>query len=261
MRSLTAFLVLISTVSFSQSPYRTSWSNDGPALGTGIVFGVTGLIFDAGIQPLSSSDIAALSRESLNALDRNATFRYSPDIASTSDLFFGAAIVAPLALFAGSEVRDDWETFAAMYSETMMLAGSLTTFAKGTARRIRPYAYNPDVPMVEKSTAEARRSFFSGHTSVAFSSAVFLSTVYGDYFPQSRWRPYVWSGTLLAAGMTGYLRYESGEHFPTDILVGAIVGSAIGYLVPAFHKAESKQVDLTAVWFGPQTRILLQFRI
>ena len=260
MRSLIVLLVLLPTTSYAQSPYKTSWSNDGPVLGVGIVFGVTGLIFDTGIQPLSAQDIAGLSRESLNSFDRSATFRYSPSISRTSDLFYGAAIIAPLMLLGHSEIRDDWETFIAMYSETMMLSSSLTTFAKGTVRRIRPYVYNPDVPLTEKATSDAQRSFFSGHTTMAFSSAVFFSTVYGDYFPQSQWRPYIWTGSLLAAGVTGYLRYESGEHFPTDILVGAIVGSAIGYLVPVLHKAEDNHVDLMPS-FGSQPRILLQFKI
>ncbi|MGB2867305.1 MAG: phosphatase PAP2 family protein [Bacteroidota bacterium] len=261
MRALILSLVLLSTSLFSQSPYRTSWSNDGPALGAGIVFGVSGLIFDSGIRPLSADDVASLSRESINTFDRSATFRYSQSISNISDLFYGAAMVAPLFLLGDPEVRDDWETFAAMYSETMILSGSLTTFAKGTTQRIRPYAYNPDVPLVEKTNAETRRSFFSGHTTMAFSSAVFFSTVYGDYFPHSGWRPYIWTGTLLAAGATGYLRYESGEHFPTDILVGAIVGSAIGYLIPALHKAENKQVELTPVPYGPHTGIILQLKI
>ncbi|MDP3684668.1 MAG: phosphatase PAP2 family protein, partial [Ignavibacteria bacterium] len=74
--------------------------------------------------------------------------------------------------------------------------------------------------------------------------AVFLSTVYEGYFPDSKYKNYVWAGSLFTASLTGYLRYESGAHFPTDILVGAVVGSAVGYLIPYLHKSNSSVSDI-----------------
>jgi len=47
------------------------------------------------------------------------------------------------------------------------------------------------------------------------------------------------------ASTVGYLRYEAGVHFPTDILIGAIVGSAIGYAIPYLHRAGKENVSVT----------------
>jgi membrane-associated phospholipid phosphatase len=41
---------------------------------------------------------------------------------------------------------------------------------------------------------------------------------------------------LISASYVGYLRYLAGKHFPSDVIVGAFMGSVAGYLVPYFHK-------------------------
>jgi len=66
----------------------------------------------------------------------------------------------------------------------------------------------------------------------------FAAKVFSDYHPNSKLRPYLWTAAALATGTTGYLRYRSGRHFPSDILVGAAVGTLSGILVPQFHKVK-----------------------
>jgi len=39
-----------------------------------------------------------------------------------------------------------------------------------------------------------------------------------------------------ATFLTGFLRVRAGEHFPTDVILGGLVGTASGILVPYFHK-------------------------
>ena len=117
--------------------------------------------------------------------------------------------------------------------------------SKGLTERFRPYAFNPNVPMDNKLTRDAKTSFFSNHTTTAFASAVFLSTVYGDYNPNSEWKPYLWTGSLLVASIVGYLRYEAGEHYPTDIIAGAVAGSAVGYAIPWMHRTNKESISIT----------------
>jgi len=132
-----------------------------------------------------------------------------------------------------------------MYFQTLILSEALPLVLKGITRRTRPFAYNEDAPIEDKQTPNARRSFFSGHTSVAFAMAVFLSTVYSDYHPNSDWKPFVWGVSLLAASTVGYLRYAAGKHFPTDIITGAVVGSALGYFIPFIHRNNESDLDVS----------------
>jgi len=47
----------------------------------------------------------------------------------------------------------------------------------------------------------------------------------------------LFAGQALALGV-GFLKIEAGYHYPTDIMVGALVGSSIGVLVPMLHTDE-----------------------
>ena len=159
-------------------------------------------------------------------------------------------ILSPALFLCDQGIREDWLTVGVMYVQTMVMVNALTELAKGSVQRTRPYMYNPDVPLSEKLGADSRKSFFSGHTSNAFAPAVFAATVFGDYFPESKWKWAVWTVGLSAAAASGYLRYRAGMHFPTDIITGAVVGSAVGYLVPYFHRTARRNVGLSA---SPET--------
>lgn len=67
---------------------------------------------------------------------------------------------------------------------------------------------------------------------------VFMATVYGQMYPDSETKNWVWAGCLATAGVTGYLRYAAGYHFPSDILAGAALGAFTGWLVPQLHEID-----------------------
>ncbi len=52
----------------------------------------------------------------------------------------------------------------------------------------------------------------------------------------------MWAGSLTLAATTGYMRYQGGKHFPTDIISGAIIGSLAGWGVPKLHEVEGRVV-------------------
>ena len=73
-------------------------------------------------------------------------------------------------------------------------------------------------------------SFFSGHTTLAFTlaaSAVSLLHMRGN-----RWTWLVALVGFSAATAVGLLRVAADKHFMSDVVVGAAVGTATGFLVP-----------------------------
>jgi hypothetical protein len=228
-----------------QSPYKISWEKDGCIVGVGTIIGLTALAVDRSVQPLTLQEVNQLARGSINQFDRSAAYNYSKSASHTSDVIAGIAIAAPAALLTDQSIRKDWQTITLMYLEIFGLFRSVNELTKASVKRIRPFVYNPDAPLDRKLLSDSRKSFFSEHSSEAFASAVFISTVYSDYNPNSEWKPYIWAGSLLTASFVGYLRYEAGAHFPTDILVGTIVGSAIGYAIPWMHRSGKENISIT----------------
>lgn len=230
------FLLGPGTLLGGDSPYTLRWSVDGPLAGAAAVLGGTTLILRSSSVPLTAEEVAHLSASEVNAFDRGAIANHSRGAAKASDVLVATAVAAPFLLLGDPNVRADAGTVGAMYLETMALALAVPWVVKELAGRTRPYVYNPSAPLEEKTTLDARRSFFSQHATFAFSAAVFLGTVYDDYNPGSNWSPYIWAGSLGIAGAVAWLRVESGDHFPTDAIIGAAVGAAIGWLVPALHR-------------------------
>jgi membrane-associated phospholipid phosphatase len=249
----TLYLTVLVSATIGQSPYKCDWAKDGLIIGSGAVIGSAAYAIDHSQSVLTLGEINQLSSKSINWFDKGAVYQFSEEAAKVSDIAVGLSIAAPFVLLSDHKMRKDWSTFSIMYFETVLFSVSVPSIGKGSVKRIRPFVYNHDVPIEKKTSGEAKRSFFSRHTTIAFASAVFLSTVYNNSYPDSKWTPYVWTGSLLAAGAVGYFRYEAGEHFPTDIITGAVVGSAIGYFIPHLHQInnENDKISMTLTIFPP----------
>jgi membrane-associated phospholipid phosphatase len=248
------FIIINFQLSFTKeiddSPYQCSFLLDGSILGAGIINGIAANSINHNITPLTIEEVNKLNKDDINVMDRWVTNNYSENISTLSDGTLGAAIIMPVVLFFDKDIRNDWLKISIMYSETILWSSFLPYYGKGLAQRLRPYAYNSDVPLNVKLGAETKRSFFSAHTCLAFSSAVFISKVYTDYFPDSEYIPYIWGGSALFAGVVGYLRIRSGSHFVSDVLTGAAVGSIVGYAVPYLHK-KGKNPDKLSFQISP----------
>ncbi len=243
------FLTFFST-SFAQyqnnSPYKKpSWLLDGGLFLGAVGFTAIDKVTKDNVKTLSLLEVNNLSRDDLNVFDRNATYQNSKFARENTGVVTMASFAIPALLFTSAKVRSDWETFGLMYLETFVITGALTNIVKNVVQRTRPYVYNPAYPQLgyddlsfddKTNNQDANKSFFSSDVSLAFSLATLTSIVYSDYYPDSKLKPYVWGSTLGYACFTAYLRYASGWHFPTDIISGALVGSAIGWLVPHLHR-------------------------
>ena len=221
-------------------PYDTDTGREVGLVGAGAALLTVGLLLGAGQDTLTAVEVAALDRADVNAFDRPATYRWSPDAARASDILVTVAMVAPLSLAVTEPGRQNAGTLVTMYGETVLLNVGLVTTLKSLFGRVRPYAYNddPEIGMDLRTSDDAVHSFPSGHTANAFAAAVFTSTVYGRMHPDGSGRGWVWAGSLTVATTVGVLRYAAGKHFPTDIIAGAAIGSLVGWAVPKLHERD-----------------------
>jgi len=231
-------------------PFVLTGQKDLPILCAGIAFAGAAFAVENSIEPLTEDEVNGLSRNSVNRFDRNATYHYSKSIDNFSDIAAYCILATPLSLLTDRKIRETAKTFLVMYTETVMLAYALPSIGKGFFKRPRPYVYNPAIPLDKKLSRDARVSFFSRHTTFAFASACFMSTVYGSYNRGSKLTPLVWAGGLGAASAVGSFRFAAGAHFPTDILTGALAGTLIGCGVPYLHKSTNASARLSLTSFG-----------
>jgi membrane-associated phospholipid phosphatase len=225
--------------SIAQSPYEMNWKRDGALIVIGIPLAALGIALDRSIDPLTLDEVNNLDRDDIFKPDRFVSLNYSESAAKLSDILLYTCIASPLLLLSSKSIRSDFAVISGMYVESLIFGVALPAYGKAGVQRIRPYTYYPETPMSKKLTAEAKRSFFSGHTTVAFTSMVFFSTIYNTYYPNSKGKVYIWTGSLLLASTVGYLRIVTGAHFLTDVLVGAIVGATVGYIIPKIHETDN----------------------
>ncbi len=116
----------------------------------------------------------------------------------------------------GNAARD-----ALVVAEAAALTDLTTTVAKSGFARLRP-----GLPATPGQGSGAYHSLWSGHTSLAFSVVVAQATQ--DTMRGDPAAPWVWAVGLTLASAVGYFRVAGDQHWMTDVLAGAAVGSAFG---------------------------------
>jgi undecaprenyl-diphosphatase len=198
-------------------------------------------------------------RNLVNPFDRQVMFPYSEPLSLASDITQYISILSP-ALFAFAAPASDWLEISALYATSALLSYGTRTLMKMSIERYRPYTYAIDSYPSDPSELieEERESFPSGHTIMAFTGAAFTQTLFSLRYPDS---PYRTAGTIAAwslAGATAVLRVASGNHFITDVLAGAAIGSLFGFAVPylAWKFLPSWKSEHVSVMVGPSSALV-----
>ena len=232
--------------------FKLSPAKDTLLVASGAALVTAGLLLTHNNEPPSPADISSLSLSDIMALDGALMFDYSQTLSSASDVSQYTLFLLP-ALFLLSRSPPILGTIGAMYGESMLLAFGLKDILKSFTGRYRPYAYQLSAETL--LDGETTLSFPSGHATMAFANAVFCSYAFTKVFPDSRLVAPVWIGSLSLATLTGVLRVLSGNHFATDVLAGACIGAASGFLIPLIHMVETRTARPLAVSISPRAML------
>jgi membrane-associated phospholipid phosphatase len=141
-------------------------------------------------------------------------------------------LAAPLSLLTAGIIKKDKK----LQQNALFMAGGyivstiVTQGAKRIIQRERPFnTYS----FITKKSEGGGYSMPSGHTSAAFNTATALSLLY------PKW--YVIAPSFVWASLVGYSRMYQGVHYPSDVVVGALVGSGSAWLAYKAQKWINKK--------------------
>ena len=185
----------------------------------------------------------------LNSFDRTTAGYWSPAWGTASDVgLYGLPVVA-LGLLSADEGFLPAVNDAVVVAQSALLATAVSSVLTIVAGRPRPFLYGDKAPEDVRHSSDAGMSFISGHTTVSFAVVTSTWMAMRRLHPQNPLPSALVLGIgLAAASFVGIARVEAGKHFFSDVIGGALFGSATGVLVPALHSAPVRVVPQ----LGPQ---------
>lgn len=161
----------------------------------------------------------------LKQVNSNRNKALDPTFKAITNSAIPISIATPVVLYSIGMIQKDSliKKKAVFVGETFLVSAFITLASKQIIKRERPYNRYLELDPV---VFENSYSMPSGHTSSAFATATSLSLAY------PKW--YVIAPSFIWAGSVGYSRMHLGVHYPSDVLIGALVGSGSAFLT---HKA------------------------
>lgn len=203
-------------------------------------------------QPMSDAELAGLDKTIFSGFDRWALTQdpAKRDINyQYSDYLLPVIIAGAGTLAFDKKIRRDWLRLLMLYYETHAITFNLYNFSffgPAFQNKVRPIAYYDEYFTADQRRAgNNRNSLYSGHTASAAASTFFLVKVYSDYHPEIGGRKYLYYALASIPPLAeGYLRMQALAHFPSDVLVGFVIGATCGVLVPELHRLKRQGVKL-----------------
>lgn len=147
--------------------------------------------------------------------------------------------------------RDVAEQMALIDLETLAVAGAAQGVTNVLVSRERPYGRDCGSTQLPENAIDCRsgehyRSFFSGHATFSFASAALICVHhFENELLGGPWDALSCAGGYALATTTATFRVVSDVHYASDVILGALVGTAVGYGVPLLHYRELTHAGAT----------------
>lgn len=246
MKKLILFFILLPTILIAQKPkfpYELGKMQEIYFYGTGATLWGSSLLGKNWKVSLTKEDISHFSPKDVNSIDRFACYNYNNSLNNIREAFepigTGLAIGATATMSMMNYYREDnmykLIVLGNIYLEGLLLTTGITQATKTYVNRARPYTYNSELSDNQRVREDNNESFFSGNSSLIFYNSVFVAKVYSDLYPNSIYTKWVWGAGLLLSCTSAYMSVQSGQHFLSDVVTGAVVGGLVGYFIPVMH--------------------------
>lgn len=224
----------------TENPYEIKGKLDIPLfLGGGLALGISSKKYKKKIS-LTKEELDALDPSSIRGFDAWAVGQYSLQAQHLSDKLFMSSPIAPLLLLTNKNSRSQAGQIGFFFLQVGFINYSLGALTKELVKRKRPFVYNKDLPYEIRQRPAATSSFYSGHAALTSGFYFMSAKIFHDFNPDSKLRPFVWGTAAIVPAITGYMRVKGGKHYPTDVIVGYLVGAAVGILVPHIHRQKGE---------------------
>ena len=235
----------------ARSVYRIDPSVDGLVLAvSGLAITLPWLLEDRIIDVRCPCDPSEVPRWERFAIDLE-----SPGAAFASDVTVALSFLVPPA---AALVHLGWSRAfledLVVFAETLAVNGALVTAAKYTVQRPIPLAYADDPAWVNEPGSY--RAFYSGHASTAFAALTAAAWTIRFRFGECVWP---WVATAVIGTSVAVERVAGGHHFPSDVIVGAAVGLAVGTAVPLLHLRRDPDRPVRLVPWGRGVALVGRF--
>lgn len=138
-------------------------------------------------------------------------------------------VAAPIGMFAVSLINhnQNLKKNAFKLAESVVVTAAITEVLKVGINRDRPFIKYP-LDVFPYKADETGKSMPSAHTALAFSTATSI------YLAYPKW--YVALPAFTWAAAVGYSRMYLGQHYPSDVIIGSIVGGGSACLTNWLNK-------------------------
>ena len=82
-----------------------------------------------------------------------------------------------------------------------------------------------------------RNSFYSGHVASVATASFFIAKILEDYHPDWTGKKWLFYGlAIVPPTVMGVMRVQAVRHYPSDAIVGGVLGALTGILIPELHR-------------------------
>jgi membrane-associated phospholipid phosphatase len=173
----------------------------------------------------------------LNSIDKTTAGYYSKNWSTYSDIGLYSLYAGTAGILLVDEGPLNALNDAVVVGEATLSSTAVASIMTLAAGRPRPLTYSNKAPLSVRKSPDADLSFISSHTSMSFSIVTSLFITEHRLHPTSNKPYYLLGGGMAIASFVALARVESGYHFITDVIGGAVVGTSIGVLVSSVHSS------------------------